>query len=117
MKTTATIQEASSAKPTIQKMLPAYSPAVDLANPTGIRPMTTATTEPSSVTIMMTSPAISDDSPKRIGARVPALATKRPTMHDTIAIVALYGSSSKPVSTGEYARTFCRYCVVTRSIP
>ena len=84
---------------------------------TSIRPMTTATTEPSSVTIMMTSPAISDDSPKRIGARVPALATKRPTMHDTIAIVALYGSSSKPVSTGEYARTFCRYCVVTRSIP
>ena len=35
MKITATIQEAISAKPTIQKMLPAYSPAVDLAKPTG----------------------------------------------------------------------------------
>ena len=39
MKTTATIQEAISAKPTIQKMLPAYSPAVDRAKPTGMRPM------------------------------------------------------------------------------
>ena len=40
VKTTATNHEASSAKPTTQKMLPAYSPAVERAKPTGIRPIT-----------------------------------------------------------------------------
>ena len=40
VKITATNHEAISAKPTTQKMLPAYSPAVDCAKPTGIRPIT-----------------------------------------------------------------------------
>ena len=39
VKMTATNQEAISAKPTIQKMLPAYSPALDQAKPTGVKPM------------------------------------------------------------------------------
>ena len=38
MNTTATIQEAISARPTTQKMPPAYSPVVDFANPTGRKP-------------------------------------------------------------------------------
>ncbi|MOA59073.1 hypothetical protein D3C78_1836040 [compost metagenome] len=40
VKTTATSHEASSANATIQKMLPAYSPAVLMAKPTGRNPMT-----------------------------------------------------------------------------
>ena len=40
MNTTATIQEATRATPTIQKMPPAYSPEIDLANPTGMKPAT-----------------------------------------------------------------------------
>jgi multidrug efflux pump subunit AcrB len=36
--TTATIQEAISARPTTQKIPPAYSPALDLAKPTGRKP-------------------------------------------------------------------------------
>ncbi|MNV89116.1 hypothetical protein D3C71_1833850 [compost metagenome] len=39
MNTTATTHDVSSANATTQKMLPAYSPAVDLAKPTGIKPM------------------------------------------------------------------------------
>jgi hypothetical protein len=35
---TATIHDAMSARPTIQKMPPAYSPALDLAKPTGRNP-------------------------------------------------------------------------------
>ena len=38
MNTTATIQEAISARPTTQKMPPAYSPELDLAKPTGKKP-------------------------------------------------------------------------------
>ena len=38
MNNTATIQEAISASPTIQKMPPAYSPALDFAKPTGRKP-------------------------------------------------------------------------------
>ncbi len=40
MKATATIQETMRAKPTTQKMLPAYSPAVERAKPTGRNPAT-----------------------------------------------------------------------------
>ena len=38
MKVTATIHETISEKPTTQKMLPAYSPAVEAAKPTGRKP-------------------------------------------------------------------------------
>ncbi len=38
MKNTATIHETTRASPTIQKMLPAYSPAVERAMPTGRKP-------------------------------------------------------------------------------
>jgi len=37
--TTATIQDAISAMPTIQNMLLVYSPAVDLAKPFGMKPI------------------------------------------------------------------------------
>jgi hypothetical protein len=40
VKTTATIQEAINENPTIQKMFPAYSPAVERAKPTGKNPIT-----------------------------------------------------------------------------
>ena len=39
MNTTATIQDAISAMPTIQNMLLVYSPAVDLAKPFGMKPI------------------------------------------------------------------------------
>jgi hypothetical protein len=39
VKYTATSQDAISANPTIQKMLPAYSPAAERAKPTGRKPM------------------------------------------------------------------------------
>ncbi len=39
MNITATNHEVISAKPVIQKMSPAYSPAVDRAKPTGVKPM------------------------------------------------------------------------------
>ncbi len=38
MKVTATIHETISENPTTQKMLPAYSPAVERAKPTGRKP-------------------------------------------------------------------------------
>ncbi len=38
VKNTATTHDTTSARPTIQKMLPAYSPAVDFARPTGRKP-------------------------------------------------------------------------------
>ncbi len=38
MNTTATIHETMRASPTTQKIPPAYSPAVDLAKPTGRKP-------------------------------------------------------------------------------
>jgi hypothetical protein len=38
VKTTATTHDRISATPTIQKMPPAYWPAMDLANPTGMNP-------------------------------------------------------------------------------
>jgi hypothetical protein len=40
VKATATIQETMRAKPTTQKMLPAYSPTVEGAKPTGRKPAT-----------------------------------------------------------------------------
>ena len=48
MKATATTHEAIRAKPTIQKIFPAYSPALDRAKPTGISP-TTVTSVPDSI--------------------------------------------------------------------
>ena len=38
MKTTATTHDRISATPTTQKMPPAYWPAIDFANPTGMNP-------------------------------------------------------------------------------
>ena len=48
MKATATTHEAIREKPTIQKIFPAYSPALDRAKPTGINP-TTVTSVPDSI--------------------------------------------------------------------
>ena len=52
MKNTATIQETTRASPTIQKMLPAYSPAVERAMPTGRKPTAVTSVPVSSVTKM-----------------------------------------------------------------
>ena len=48
VKTTATIHEAIKENPTIQKMFPAYSPAVERAKPTGKNPIT-VTSVPASI--------------------------------------------------------------------
>jgi hypothetical protein len=48
VKTTATIQDAISAMPTIQNMLLVYSPAVDRAKPFGMKP-TAVTSVPDSI--------------------------------------------------------------------
>ena len=48
MKTTATTHDAISAMPTIQNMLPVYSPAEDRAKPLGMKP-TAVTSVPESM--------------------------------------------------------------------
>ena len=62
-------------------------------------------------------PAIWVAIPERMSRREPTEATSLPARSETSVTLTLYGSSSRPASVGEKPRTFCRYCVITSSIP
>jgi len=67
--------------------------------------------------ISTASAAIMIASPNLIGSVVPCLPTRWPASGEATGIATLNGSRNKPVSTGVNPRTFCRYCVVSSSMP
>src|SRR5438128_11150349 len=84
---TATTQEATSARPTIQKMPPAYSPALDLAKPTGKKPAA------------VTSVPVSIGNAVEVQAKVAARALSQPcSIFTTIISIAMMASSTKSPS-------------------
>ena len=84
MNTTATIQEAISARPTTQKMPPAYSPALDLAKPTGRKPAA------------VTKVPVSIGNAVEVQAKVAARARSQPcSIFTTIISMVMIASSTK----------------------
>src|SRR5262245_745173 len=85
--------------------------------PRKTRPALTTIVPACSPTIRTASPVICDARPRRIGRREPTTPTSLPTISDTIIRVALYDNRTSPAFVGEKPRTFCRYCVITSTIP
>ena len=84
MNTTATSHEAISARPTTQKMPPAYSPALDLAKPTGRKPAA------------VTSVPVSIGNAVEVQAKVAARARSQPcSIFTTIISMAMMASSTR----------------------
>ena len=83
MNTTATSHEAISARPTTQKMPPAYSPELDLAKPTGRKPAA------------VTSVPVSIGNAVEVQAKVAARARSQPcSIFTTIISMAMMASST-----------------------
>eukprot|EP00659_Diplonema_papillatum_P005108 gene5107-biopygen5034 len=84
--TTATSHEAISAKPTIQKIFPAYSPAPERAKPTGRKP------------IIVTSVPVSIGAAVELQAKVAAWIRSKPSSSLTtiISIAMIASSTSRP---------------------
>ncbi len=102
MNSTATIHEAISARPTIQKMPPAYSPELDLAKPTGRKPAA------------VTSVPVSIGNAVEVQAKVAARARSQPcSIFTTIISMAMIASSTSRPSAMISAPSVMRW----RSIP
>ena len=102
MNSTATNHEAISARPTIQKMPPAYSPALDLAKPTGRKPAA------------VTSVPVSIGNAVEVQAKVAARARSQPcSIFTTIISMAMMASSTSRPSAMISAPSVMR----CRSIP
>ena len=85
--------------------------------PTMARPALTTIVLACMPTIRTASPMICDVRPRRMSRREPTTPTSFPAVSDTTIMLALYDNSSSPASVGEKPRTFCRYCVITSTIP
>ena len=87
MNSTATNQDAISARPTTQKMPPAYSPVLELAKPTGRKPAA------------VTSVPVSIGNAVEVQAKVAALARSKPcSIFTTIISIAMMASSTSSPS-------------------
>ena len=87
MNSTATIQDAIRARPTIQKIPPAYSPALDLAKPTGRNPAA------------VTKVPVSIGNAVEVQAKVAARARSQPcSIFTTIISMAMMASSTSSPS-------------------